>query len=106
MLKIRIRRPYYDTFRLRIRRIQVEQCTFSGFEPQTRVFGYTPAAKGRTHGSLDAANVFSLAAVGITWILRVEGWTSEALSESGVLHGLYSDSVFFLRDSSHREFFL
>jgi len=61
--------------------IALEQCTFSGFEPQTRVFGYTPesgteAAKGKnTHGSLDTENVPSLAAVGITQILSAERWT-------------------------------
>ena len=69
--------------------VALEQCTFSGFEPQTRVFGYTPAAaKGKsTHGSLDAENVPSLAAVSITVILRVESLTCVGIFESGVLRG-------------------
>jgi hypothetical protein len=59
--------------------VSLEQCTLSGFEPQTRVFGYTPeAAKGRTHSSvhtIGAENVSCLAAVSITLIVRAERWT-------------------------------
>src|ERR1700685_4561910 len=67
--------------------VALKQGRFSGSEPQTRVFGYTPeAAKGKnTHGSLDAENVPSLAAVSITPILRVEGWTYVAVLRSDVL---------------------
>src|SRR5580700_1019411 len=71
--------------------VALEQCTFLGFEPQTRVFGYTPeAAKGRTRSSvhtIGAENISFLAAVSITLILCVEGWTCEVLSSSGVLRG-------------------
>jgi hypothetical protein len=71
------------------RAVALEQCTFSGFEPQTRVFGYTPeAAKGKsTHGSLDAENIPSLAAVSITLILRAESLTWVGVLKSGVLRG-------------------
>src|SRR5271166_91846 len=66
--------------------VALEQWTFSGFEPQTRVFGYTPgAAKGKsTHGSLDAENVPSIAAVSITLILREPPLTSQLPSRSVV----------------------
>src|ERR1700722_16547282 len=69
--------------------VALVQCTFSGFEPQTRVFGYTPAAaKGKnTYGSLDAENVPSLAAVSITLILRTESLTWVGILNSGVLRG-------------------
>src|SRR6266513_2479083 len=52
--------------------VALKQCNVFSPEPQTRVFGYTPAAaKGkRTHGSRDAENVPSLAAVSINLILR------------------------------------
>ena len=52
--------------------VALKQCNIFSLEPQTRVFGYTPeAAKGKnTHGSRDAENVPSLAAVSITLILR------------------------------------
>src|SRR5271165_6079858 len=67
----------------------LEQCTFSGSEPQTRVFGYTrAAAKGRTHSSvhtIGAENVSSLAAVSITPIVRVAGWTCVGVLRSDVL---------------------
>jgi hypothetical protein len=44
------------------------------------------AAKGKnTHGSLDAENVPALAAVSITPILRVAGWTYVAVLRSDVL---------------------
>ncbi len=75
------------------RAVALEQCMFLGSEPQTRVFGYTPesgteAAKGKnTHGSLDAENVPSLAAGGITRILSAERWTWVGIFESGVLRG-------------------
>jgi len=55
-----------------------------------REFLGTPseAAKGKnTHGSLDAENVPSLAAVSISWILRAEGWTGVGIFESSVLRG-------------------
>jgi hypothetical protein len=69
--------------------VALKQGRFSGSEPQTRVFGYTPgAAKGRTHSSAHtngAENVSSLAAVSITPILRVEGWTCVAVLRSDVL---------------------
>ena len=69
--------------------VALKQGRFFSFEPQRRVFGYTPsAAKGKsTHGSLDAENVPSLAAVSITSILRAERWTSEVLFQSAVLRG-------------------
>ena len=67
--------------------VALKQGRFFSFEPQTRVFGYTPsAAKGKgTHGSLDAENVPSLAAVSITLILRADWWTYVAVSMSDVL---------------------
>jgi len=57
--------------------VALKQCNIFSLEPQTRVFGYTPAAaKGKsTHGSPDAENVPSLAAVSITLIVRTEGGT-------------------------------
>jgi len=67
--------------------VALKQCSVFSLEPQTRVFGYTPeAAKGKsTHGSLGAENVPSLAAVSITQILRVEGWTCVAVLRNDVL---------------------
>jgi hypothetical protein len=68
--------------------VALKQCNDFSFEPLTRVFGYTlaEAAKGKsTHGSLEAENVPSLAAVSITLILRTEGWTCVAVSMSDVL---------------------
>jgi len=70
--------------------VALKWCNDFSFEPQTRVFGYTPesgteAAKGKnTQGSLVAEHVPSLAAVGITRILSAERWTWVGIFQSGV----------------------
>jgi hypothetical protein len=69
--------------------VALKQCNIFSLEPVTRVFGYTPeAAKGRTRSSvhtIGAEKISSLAAVGITQILRADWWTGVAVLMSDVL---------------------
>jgi len=78
--------------------VALKQCNIFSLEPQTRVFGYTPeAARGKnTHGSLDAENVPSLAAVSITPILREPPLTSQPPSRSVVFGVRVEMEDFFL----------
>ena len=78
--------------------VALKQCRIFSLEPQTRVFGYTPAAaKGKnTHASLDAENVPSLAAVSITPILREPPLTSQLPSRSVVFGVRVEMADFFL----------